>query len=215
MNTPPDQQLAPPGGWHPATASRIAPIQLRGAGLRPRLLAWGLGLFVKGDPPGIFLVLMRHWRLFRAWLSFAARLMPFGKLDRRDTELAILRVGWNCRCRYEWGQHVAIGLRVGLTPQQVAQVAQGADAPEWEPRHAALLRATDELHHARILSADTWQNLTAHYDDRKLLELCLLIGHYEMLAGMLNSLGLPLDASAEAALASAPIHHLAAGEGRA
>src|SRR5882757_9433844 len=111
MNTPTDRQLAPPVGWHPASASRIAPIQLRGAGLRTRLLAWALGLFVKGDPPGIFLVLMRHWRLFRAWLSFAARLMPFGKLDRRDTELAILRVGWNCRCRYEGGQHVAIGLR--------------------------------------------------------------------------------------------------------
>ncbi len=204
--TPLDQQLAPPGGWHPAAASRIAPIQLRGAGLRPRLLAAALGLFVKGDPPAIFLVLMRHWRLFRAWLSFAARLMPFGRLDRRDTELAILRVGWLCRCRYEWGQHVAIGLRVGLSPQQIASVPQGADAACWEPRQAALLRATDELHRERILCADTWQALAAHYDERQLLELCLLIGHYEMLAGTLNSLGLPLDASAEISLARAPIH---------
>ena len=134
------EQFAPPGGWHPAAVSRIAPIDLRGSGPRARLLAWALGLFVKGDPPAVFLVLMRHWRLFRAWLSFAARLMPFGKLDRRDTELAILRVGWLCRCRYEWGQHVAIGLRVGLTPRQIASVAQGADAPDWEPRQAALLR---------------------------------------------------------------------------
>ena len=139
LSTPLSEQLAPPGGWHPANASRIAPIDLRGSGSRARLLAWALGLFVKGDPPAIFLVLMRHWRLFRAWLSFAARLMPFGRLDRRDTELAILRVGWLCRCRYEWGQHV-------------------------------------------------------------------LIGHYQMLAGLLNSLGLPLEPSAEEALALAPIH---------
>jgi len=213
MSTAPAQQLTPPGGWHPATASRIAPLQLRGAGLRRRLLAGALGLFVKGDPPAIFLVLMRHWRLFRAWLSFAARLMPFGRLNRRDTELAILRVGWNCRCRYEWGQHVAIGLRVGLTPLQIARVAQGADASGWEPRQTALLRAADELHGERILSAETWQSLAAHYDERQLLELCLLIGHYEMLAGTLNSLGLPLDASAEASLAQAPIHDLGAGLG--
>ncbi len=200
------EQFAPPGGWHPAAVSRIAPIDLRGSGPRARLLAWALGLFVKGDPPAIFLVLMRHWRLFRAWLSFAARLMPFGKLDRRDTELAILRVGWLCSCRYEWGQHVAIGLRVGLTPRQIASVAQGADAPDWEPRQAALLRAVDELQERRILSQPTWDALAAHYDEKKLLELVLLIGHYQMLAGLLNSLGLPLEPSAEEALARAPIH---------
>jgi len=132
--------------------------------------------------------------------------MPFGKLDRRDTELAILRVGWLCRCRYEWGQHVAIGLRVGLTPRQIASVAQGADAPDWEPRQAALLRAVDELQERRILSQPTWDALAAHYDEKKLLELVLLIGHYQMLAGLLNSLGLPLEPSAEEALARAPIH---------
>ena len=206
LSTSLPEQLAPPGGWHPAAVSRIAPIDLRGSGPRARLLAWALGLFVKGDPPAIFLVLMRHWRLFRAWLSFAARLMPFGRLDRRDTELVILRVGWNCRCRYEWGQHVAIGLRVGLTPRQIASVAEGAEASGWEPRQAALLRAADELHRERILSSGTWESLAAHYDQKQLLELCLLIGHYEMLAGTLNSLGLPLDASAESTLAQAPIH---------
>ena len=208
--TPVSQQLAPPGGWHPAPASRIPPIALRGAGPRQWLLARALGLFVKGNPPAIFLVLMRHWRLFRAWFSFAARLMPFGRLDRRDTELAILRVGWLCRCRYEWGHHVAIGLRVGLSAQQVASVPQGADAPCWEPRQATLLRAVDELHGARILSDASWHSLAAHYDQKQLLELCLLIGHYQMLAGTLNSLGLPLDASAETALARAPIHPLTA-----
>lgn len=208
MSTPPDHQLAPPGSWHPAPASRIPPLQLRGAGLRGTLLARAVGLFVKGEPPAIFLVMMRHWRLFRAWFGFAARLMPFGRLDRRDTELAILRVGWLCRCRYEWGHHVTIGLRVGLTPQQVADVARGADAPGWAPLQAALLRAVDELYAQRTLSHPTWEALAAHYDDKRLLELCLLIGHYLMLAGLLNSLGLPLEASAEAALANAPIHHL-------
>ncbi|MDR3414938.1 MAG: carboxymuconolactone decarboxylase family protein [Nevskia sp.] len=203
MTTPVERQLAPPGGWHPAPGSRIAPLPEAGG---PRLVAWGLGRFVRGDTPAIFLVLMRHWRLFRAWFPFAARLMPFGRLDRRDTELAILRVGWNCRCRYEWGHHVAIGLRVGLSPQQIARVAQGPAAQGWEPRQAALLQSVDELHRDRILQPATWQALAAHYDERRLLELCLLIGHYEMLAGTLNSLGLPLDASAEKSLAQAPIH---------
>ena len=69
-----------------------------------------------GRPPNIFTTLGRHPRLFRAWLRYSAHLMPFGQLPRRDTELVILRVAWQCRSAYEWHQHVSIALRVGLTP---------------------------------------------------------------------------------------------------
>jgi len=48
--------------------------------------------------------------------------------------------------------------------------------------------------------------LEAHYGERVLLEVVMLIGHYEMLAGVLNSTGLPLDTRLEDVLASAPIH---------
>jgi len=46
MSTPPDHQLTPPGGWHPAPASRIPPLALRGAGLRGAMVARALA---RGD----------------------------------------------------------------------------------------------------------------------------------------------------------------------
>lgn len=207
----PPLELAPPGGWHEAAAPRIAPLTLS-------QLSWPLRTVLKlagkwgrrrtGTPivPDVFLVLLRHRRLFRPWLRFASRLMPFGTLDRRDAELVILRVGWNCRCRYEWGQHVAIGLRAGLTAEQIGRVRLGAEAGGWSPRQAALLKATDDLHRDRVVAPQTWERLATHFAEPQLIEIVMLVGHYEMLAGVLNSVGLPLEPHTDRQLRETPIH---------
>ena len=82
--------------------------------------------------------------------------MPFGQLPRRDTELVILRVAWQCRSAYEWRQHVPIALRVGLTPDEVAGVAHSSPAGGFTERQLALLAASDELLARRALSDATW-----------------------------------------------------------
>jgi alkylhydroperoxidase family enzyme len=140
-------------------------------------------------PPRVFTTLARHRRLFRAWLRFAGRLMPGGKLPRVDTELVILRVSLNCGSDYEWGHHVVIGRRAGLTDAQIARVADGPDAPGWTDHERALLQAVDELGRDHVIADATWASLCSGYDERQLIELCLLAGHYAMLAGTLNSLG--------------------------
>ena len=209
--TPVERQLSPPGGWHPAGTPRIAPLEIARLGLPLRALLrvagkWGKRRTGTEETPRIFLLLLRHRRLFWPWLRFASRLMPFGTLDRRDAELVILRVGWNCRCRYEWGQHVTIALRAGLSAAEIRRVAEGPDAAGWSPRQTALLRATDEIHQGRVIGAATWDALSAHFGERQRLELGMLIGHYEMLAGVLNTIGLALESEAESQLAAAPIH---------
>ena len=209
--TPVDQQLAPPGGWHPATQPRIAPKQTSQLNPFWRGIFWVAGKYAHkrtglAEVPQVFLLLMRHRRLFQPWLRFASRLMPYGTLDRRESELVILRVGWNCRSRYEWGQHVQIGLRAGLSVDEIARVARGPQAQGWSDKQAALLQATDELHRDRVITASTWEELARHYNDRQLIEIGMLVGHYEMLAGVLNSVGLPLEPEMEAALAQTPIH---------
>ena len=65
---------------------------------------------------------------------------------------------------------------------------------------ALLLDATDELHRGRVLTASTWERLRTELDDREVIELCMLVGHYEMLAMTLNSLGVRPERSALGAL---------------
>ena len=206
MKTLLSDQLTPPGGWITPGRVRLKPLTVQTSTRAQRLLMHTINKVGRLEASNLFLMLMRNFRLFWNWLMFAKCLMPFGALPRRDTELVILRVGWNCRCRYEWGQHVDIGLRAGVTAEDISRIPLGAEAPGWEPHVKALLQACDEFHQHRLIAEDSWAVLEAHYGERVLLEVVMLIGHYEMLAGVLNSTGLPLDTRLEGVLASAPIH---------
>lgn len=146
-----------------------------------------------GRPPNVFATLARHRRLFRGWLLFAGSLMPGGKLPRADTELVILRVAHNSGCRYEWEHHERIGRRAGLSQEQVERVREGPEADGWSERQSLLLQAADELHRLRVLTDPVWERLAAHLSETELIELVMLIGHYEMLAMALGSLGVQPD----------------------
>jgi alkylhydroperoxidase family enzyme len=179
---------APPGG-----AVRLAPTAP--SELRPlaRIVADIAGRLTATGPPHIFTTLGRHPRLFRAWLFYSAHLMPFGRLPRRDTELVILRVAWRSRSAYEWHQHVPIALRVGLSPDDIARVAEAPAAAGWNRRQQALLDASDELLAQRALSDATWAAVQTWCTDREAVELCLLVGHYQGLASAIGGLGIQVE----------------------
>lgn len=146
-----------------------------------------------GPAPHVFTTLARNRGLFRRWMVFAGGLMPGGKLARAETELVILRVAHNCDCDYEWGQHETIAQAAGISADEVQRVRQGPDADGWSERQADLLRAADELHRDRVIGDALWSRLAGRYSEAELIELCMLVGHYEMLAGTLRSLGVQPD----------------------
>jgi alkylhydroperoxidase family enzyme len=148
-----------------------------------------LGLATGGRPPNIFTTLARHHGLFRRWLWFAGALMPGGKLPRIETELVILRVAHNAGSDYEWGHHERLGAKAGLSAAEIERVRSGPDAPGWSERQELLLRAADEMHAEGRIGDELWARLARQLDEVRLIELCMLIGHYEMLAMTLNSLG--------------------------
>ena len=152
-----------------------------------------IGLGAGGRPPNVFTTLARHRPLFRRWLWFAGGLMPGGSLPRKESELVILRVAHNTGCDYEWRHHERLGRAAGLSGDEVARVREGAAATGWSERQTLLLRAADELHGERNLSDELWGGLRPHLTDTELIELCLLVGHYEMLAMTLNALAVEPD----------------------
>jgi len=168
--------------------TRIRPGRLPEIGPVAWALARGGGRLAGTEPMNLFLVLGRHRRLFHGWLHFAARLMPFGQLPRRDSELVILRVAHLRGSRYETAQHERIGKRAGLTDAELARVRTGASADGWTPRQRALLAAVDELLATRDLGDETWSVLRAHLDERAAIEFVLLAGHYDMLAAAIAAL---------------------------
>lgn len=157
------------------------------------LFARAAGRVQRTNPPAVFTTLGRHRGLFRGWFHFAGRLMPFGKLSRRDSELVILRVAHLQKSAYELAHHERLGRRAGISQEELRRVADGPSAEGWSEREATLLGAVDELHATKDLSDETWTALRRELDEKEAIELLMLAGHYEMLAVVLNTLRLQPD----------------------
>ncbi|AXQ30339.1 carboxymuconolactone decarboxylase family protein [Solimonas sp. K1W22B-7] len=190
------RELQPERGWVHAAAPRLRPPPPSERGLLFRSVTGGARLFGRKELPDLFPVFHINRRLFWPWLFFASRLMPGGRLKAKEREKIILRTGWNCRCRYEWGQHVEIGLGVGLSDQDILRVSKGP-AHAADDRERALLLACDDMAREQCISSDSWAALAAHYSEPLLIEITILIGHYQMVAGFLNSTGIALEPAIE------------------
>jgi alkylhydroperoxidase family enzyme len=142
-----------------------------------------------GTEMNIFATLAHHPALLKRWAAFGGTLLFGGRLPARDRELLILRTAWLCDAEYEWGQHVGIALGAGVTESEIERIhTQGASGP-WSATDGALLRAADELHSSSQITDETWKELAGAYDYQQLIEVCMVIGQYHMVAFTLNSLG--------------------------
>jgi AhpD family alkylhydroperoxidase len=172
---------------------RIAPGGRREVGIVTWVISRVAGRVAGTAPLNLFLTLGRHRKLFRRWLWFAGGLMPGGKLPRRESELVILRVANLRSSRYELEHHVRLGRKAGLSDAELERVAVGSDADGWQPRERALLAAVEMLHDRGDLDDATWSELRSHLGEREAIELCMLAGHYEMLATTIAALRIEPD----------------------
>lgn len=187
--------LMPKDGWAEAETERLPAPPVAQRGMAFRALSRLSGWFGRPQLPAIFPVFNINPRLFWAWLFFASRLMPYGRLPAATREKLILRTAWNCRSRYEWGQHLEIGLRLGVSDAEVVALAL---APETLPAlDAMLMRACDELCRQKLISEASWNALAAHYPKAQMIEIMILVGHYEMVAGFLINAGIRLEPEIE------------------
>ena len=141
----------------------------------------------------IFTTLAHHPHLLKRWSTFGGVLLYRGELDPREREILILRTGWNCQSEYEWGQHTAIGLAAGLTEKEVDATTLDPAAVEWNDDDALLITAADELHAVSKVSDATWARLAQRYNKKQLIELCMVVGQYHLVAMTLNTLGVQRD----------------------
>lgn len=172
---------------------RISPGDVRDVGVVNWVVSAVSGRVAGTGPPNLFLTLGRNRGLFRGWLHFAGRMMPGGKLPRRDTELVILRVAHLRNCEYEFEHHRHLARSAGLSESDIERVVTAPDASEWSAHQRALLAGCDELDRDRNVSDATWDALRQHLDDRRLIEFLLLVGHYQMLATVIATIRIEPD----------------------
>jgi alkylhydroperoxidase family enzyme len=171
-------RIAPldPGKLTPEQAEALAPVMREGAA-----------------PLNIFLTLARAptaLKRFLAWGNYV--LSRDNALDPRRRELAILRTGFNCGSGYEFAQHTRIGLRSGISQEEIEALKRPIGEGAWDMIEAAVLAACDELVNDHFVSDATWTAL-AGLGDKGRMDLVFTVGQYTQVSMMLNSFGVQLE----------------------
>ena len=146
------------------------------------------------DVPEYFKIMFKHPELCAVHSELGIFLLGYGSIEPRLRELAILRVGWLVQAPYEWGEHVFVGKRIGMSPADFERVREGSAADGWSEIEAAVLCAVEELLSNALISDATWAVLARHFDDRQLIELPILVGQYQGVAYLQNALRFQLHA---------------------
>ena len=181
----------PAGSWVTPSHSRIpAPEELtltQHFFLRLTRKAAGVS-----DNLNVFLTLARLGSIFPRYLLFLSHLLKKGRIPRADKERIILRVAWRLGCVYEWGHHSHMARELGIIESEVASIAR-QDTGEWDDRLRVFIRATDELIDQRSLTQSRWDELSTQLSTDQLVEFCMLVGHYVMVAGLINTTGVRIE----------------------
>ena len=134
-----------------------------------------------------------HPELARAFGGFTGFVLNEASTPRRQRELVILRMGWNCQAEYEFGQHTLYGLANGVTDDEIGAVTRPLSQHSWSNEDRILLQMTDDLHADDCVSDATWADLTAHWTTQEIAEFVMAALCYRAVSGFLNSFGVERD----------------------
>ncbi|MGH1488304.1 MAG: carboxymuconolactone decarboxylase family protein [Acidimicrobiales bacterium] len=140
------------------------------------------------------LATLSHNRLVRDAVNQMCQTMLFGsELPRRQIEMVILRMGWNCQSVYEFGQHTLFGLDAGLTNEEIYFITRPIGQGAWSPADAVILQLADDLYSDDCLADATWTEASQHFSEADIIHFIATAGCYRLVSGFLNSTGVELD----------------------
>jgi len=118
--------------------------------------------------------LMRQRSPFARALNSASE----NQVDRATKELALLVIGLLTRCSYEYHHHCAIGIRSGLSQEQIMAVPFYDVDPIFSAREKSLMRYAEEMTTNVQVSDETFAELQRHFTPAQIVEVTLSISHY-------------------------------------
>lgn len=144
--------------------------------------------------PNVVATLLHHPELAASVLPYQRYATSESTLPSRHRALLNLRTAWLTRSPYLWAQQAQAARTAGLTSEDFRRIAHGPLAPGWNTFEAALLAAADELHVDSFVQEATWDTLSARYNHDRLIDAVYGVGHLTLMAGVLNTLGVEVEA---------------------
>jgi len=147
-------------------------------------------------PLAIFRTVANAQGTFVNWLRFGRDCLDGDLFDPILRELAILRVArLTPGAEYEWAQHVPILLAVGGSAAQVAALqSNDIDADALGEDGRLVVRFTTQVVLDAAPEEATFNLMSTRFNTAEIVQLLLVIGQYMMLARVMATSGLEVDA---------------------
>jgi alkylhydroperoxidase family enzyme len=139
----------------------------------------------QGRLAGPFNAMLYSPRIGQALQQLGTAVRYASGLSPRAREIAILEVARHCRSGYEWQTHVTAAAAAGLTPAEIERLADGGDAPAFDRGEACVRAVTRSLLTDRDVPGELYAAARDTLGEALIVELTVLTGYYQLLAGLL------------------------------
>ncbi|MDJ0377306.1 carboxymuconolactone decarboxylase family protein [Cryobacterium sp. PH31-L1] len=164
----------------------------------------GDGPFLVVDNDGLlagpFNALLYSPALGQAVSALGASLRFAGTLENRTRELVVCLIAAEYCCEYEWYAHSRVAATVGITPLELRALAQGVTPETATKGEASALAFALALVRDRAVDAGTHARAKQQHGHAGLVEITILAGYYQLLAGLLIAFDVPAPAPAPASV---------------
>ena len=153
----------------------------------------------RGRIDGMYRTLLHHPELTRR-VSDLGSFLRFGSgaIPADVRELTILWVARRLGAAYEWVKHSEPARQAGVPEEVIEAIRSGREVPNLDPLREAALAAARCVLERRSIPPQVQEALTAGIGLPGLVELVVLVGFYQMIAGVIFAFDLPLPEGAAA-----------------
>lgn len=167
----------------PADHANLSPRQIK--------IADKMGKFGKPDASNLMKTALNYPEFARSIGRISTRVTLTGDLPPRLYQLACMRTVWLCDCEYLWARHRDESLKIGLTEDDLYQVAVGPGG-ELKGIDRLIVEAVDEMHNQHYLTDEQWAGFD-QYGDNAVMDLMTTYGFYVTMSAFANSTGVALE----------------------
>jgi alkylhydroperoxidase family enzyme len=141
-------------------------------------------------------VLMNALPLAETWFEHVSAVRWKTTLDGRIRELAIIRIAHVCRIAYVLKQHIpTLAEAEGVSLEECHALANWRESKFFDAKERAVLAYTDSMTINIDVEDAVYDALPVHFDERRIIELTVLVATYNMHARVIQALQIEPEGS--------------------
>ena len=148
----------------------------------------------RGSLINVYRLLLNSPPLADSWFEHLGAVRWKTQLDGRLREIVIIRIAYLNDVPYVIRQHVPqLAEAEGVTPEEWEALKDWENSPLFDARERAALAFADSMTRDVHVANSVFDVLPDHFDDRRIVELAVLIGAYNMHNRVMTALQIDLE----------------------